>query len=82
MMYGPVVPFVRVASGYAFSIDYGDGGSCGLFRHEAGRWELLGVCKGGLDPTAIERNHIPCRTVHALGLTSADGKCTPGRAGQ
>jgi hypothetical protein len=84
LMYGPVVPYVRVVSGYAFSIDFGDGGSCGLFRHEAGRWELLGVCKGVLDPTAIERNHIPRSTVCALGLggPGTDIKCPPGRAGQ
>ena len=43
LMYGPVVPYVRVASGYAYSVDFGDGGSCGLFHHEAGRWVLLGV---------------------------------------
>lgn len=80
LMYGPVVPYVRVVSGYAFSMDFGDGGGCGLFRREAGRWELLGGCKGALDPTVVERNHIPHSTVCALGLdrAGADVRCPAG----
>jgi len=68
LMPGPVVPFVRVADNYAYSVDFGDGGGCGLFHFDAAadRWIILGGCKGAMDPTVIERNHIPQKTVCAL----------------
>jgi hypothetical protein len=77
LMHGPVVPFVRVADNYAFSEDYGDGGGCGLFHFEAetDRWKFLGGCKGALDPTVIERYHIPHKTVCALRPAVPDLKC-------
>jgi hypothetical protein len=76
-MEGPVVPFVRVADNYAFSEDYGDGGGCGLFHFEAeaDRWKFLSGCKGMMDPTVIERYHIPRKTVCALRPAVAGLKC-------
>ena len=77
LMYGPVVPFVRVVDNYAYSVDYGDGGGCGLFHFEAeaNRWQLLGTCKGTMDPTVIERYHIPHETVCALRPAIPDLQC-------
>jgi hypothetical protein len=68
LMNGPVVPFVRVADNYAYSVDFGDGGGCGLFHFDAvaDRWKILGGCKGAMDPTVIERNHIPQEAVCAI----------------
>ena len=77
LMYGPVVPYVRVADNYAFSSDYGDGGGCGLFHFEpaADRWNVLGVCKGMMSSSVIERNHIPHKTVCELRPAIPDLKC-------
>jgi hypothetical protein len=68
LMYGPVVPFVRVADNYAYSEDYGDGGGCGLFHFEtaADRWKFLGGCKGMMDPAVVEQYHIPHKILCAL----------------
>jgi hypothetical protein len=70
LMHGPVVPFVRVVDTYAFSVDYSDGGGCGLFRFEPGnnRWKLLGGCKGTMTPNVIEDNHVPLAIVCALRI--------------
>ncbi len=82
LMYGPVVPFVRVVDNYAYSEDFGDGGGCGLFHFEAGagRWKMLGGCKGSMEPGVIEQNHIPLKTVCALRIFPAP-KCTGKRGG-
>ncbi len=74
-MYGPVVPFVTIADGYAYALEYGDGGGCGLFRRSHGAWENIATCKGALDPTVIGRYHIPTSTVCALGLYEPDLRC-------
>jgi hypothetical protein len=68
LMHGPVVPFVRVYENYAFSVDYSDGGGCGLFRYEPGdnRWKLLGGCKGAMETSVITDNHVPHAVVCAL----------------
>jgi hypothetical protein len=80
LMYGPVVPYVRVADNYAFSQDYGDGGGCGLFHFEAdaNRWKLLSSCKGMMDAGVIDLYHIPQKTVCVLRPAIPDLKC-PGK---
>lgn len=76
LMYGPMVPSVRVVDNYAYSEDYGDGGSCGLFHYEAAanRWKLLGVCKGALGLSPAQQHAIPQKTLCALRV-ALDLKC-------
>jgi hypothetical protein len=78
-MYGPVVPFVVVDGGYAYALEYGDGGGCGLFRKVAQRWELIAGCKGALTPGVLERYHIPLSTQCTLRIT--DTGCPAKREG-
>jgi hypothetical protein len=76
-MNGPMVPSVVISGQYAYAEEYGDGGSCGLFRRAGSGWTLLSGCKGSPDPTVLAK--IPSSTLCALGLDAyARAKC-PGR---